>query len=48
MGHYHGKDGFLTFSKAMPVLTKYTPAATDLIKPPYTGLVDRIIRFITR
>lgn len=48
MGHYHGREGFLTFSKAMPVLTKYTPASTDLIKPPYTGLTDRIIRFITR
>lgn len=48
MGHYHGRDGFLTFSKAMPVLTKYTPASTDLIKPPYAGLTDRIIRFITR
>lgn len=48
MGHYHGHDGFLTFSKAMPVLTKYTPASTDMIKPPYTGLTDRIIRFITR
>ena len=48
MGHYHGRDGFLTFSKAMPVLTKYAPAPTDLIKPPYSGLTDRIIRFITR
>ena len=48
MGHYHGHDGFLTFSKAMPVLTKYSPAPTDMIKPPYTGLTDRIIRFITR
>ncbi|WP_094506292.1 coniferyl aldehyde dehydrogenase [Brucella thiophenivorans] len=48
MGHYHGHDGFLTFSKAIPILTKYRPASTDLIKPPYTGLTDRIIRFITR
>jgi len=48
MGHYHGREGFLTFSKAMPVLTKYAPAPTDLIQPPYTNLTDRIIRFITR
>lgn len=48
MGHYHGRDGFLTFSKPMPVLTKYAPAPTDLIKPPYTGLIDRVIRFIAR
>ncbi|NKC48029.1 coniferyl aldehyde dehydrogenase [Ochrobactrum anthropi ATCC 49188] len=48
MGQYHGHDGFLTFSKAMPVLTKYAPAPSDLIKPPYTGLTDRLIRFIAR
>ncbi|AAL53482.1 coniferyl-aldehyde dehydrogenase [Brucella melitensis bv. 1 str. 16M] len=48
MGQYHGYDGFLTFSKAMPVLTKYAPAASDLIKPPYTGLTERLIRFIVR
>ncbi len=48
MGQYHGHDGFLTFSKAMPILTKYAPAPSDLIKPPYTGLTDRLIRFIAR
>ncbi|MFD1198456.1 coniferyl aldehyde dehydrogenase [Brucella gallinifaecis] len=48
MGHYHGREGFQTFSKAMPILTKYAPASTDLIKPPYSGLTDRIIRFIAR
>ncbi|SCD25307.1 coniferyl aldehyde dehydrogenase [Brucella inopinata] len=48
MGQYHGHDGFLTFSKAMPVLTKYALAASDLIKPPYTGLTERLIRFIVR
>jgi coniferyl-aldehyde dehydrogenase len=34
MGHYHGREGFLTFSKAMPVLRKYEPSASDLIRPP--------------
>jgi len=48
MGQYHGQDGFLTFSKAMPVLTKFAPAPSDLIRPPYTGLTDRLIRFIAR
>lgn len=48
MGHYHGRDGFLTFSKAMPVLTKYDPAPSDLVKPPYRGIPDRVIRFLSR
>ncbi|MFQ0815927.1 aldehyde dehydrogenase [Brucella anthropi] len=48
MGQYHGHDGFLTFSKAMPVLTKYAPAPSDLIRPPYTGFTDRLVRFIAR
>ncbi len=48
MGQYHGHDGFLTFSKAMPILTKYAPAASDLIKPPYQGFTEKLIRFIVR
>ena len=48
MGQYHGRDGFLTFSKVMPILTKYAPAPSDLIKPPYRGLTDWLVRFIAR
>lgn len=48
MGQYHGREGFLTFSKAMPVLRKLDPAPSDLIRPPYKGLTDRLVRFVTR
>ena len=48
MGHYHGRDGFLTFSKAMPILRKYDPAPSDLVKPPYKGIPDWVIRFLSR
>ena len=48
MGHYHGRDGFLTFSKAMPILRKYEPAPSDLVKPPYKGIADWVIRFLSR
>ncbi|HEV7307296.1 coniferyl aldehyde dehydrogenase [Ensifer sp.] len=48
MGHYHGRDGFLTFSKAMPVVRKYDPAPSDLVKPPYRGIADWVIRFLSR
>lgn len=48
MGHYHGREGFLTFSKAMSVLRKFDPAPSDLIRPPYKGLPDWVIRFLAR
>ncbi|MBD2802643.1 coniferyl aldehyde dehydrogenase [Xenorhabdus sp. M] len=48
MGHYHGHEGFKTFSKAMPVLRKYNLAVTDLLRPPYGKFVDMVIRFLTR
>lgn len=48
MGQYHGPEGFKTFSKAMPVLRKYNPAATDLLRPPYGRLANMIIRMLTK
>lgn len=48
MGHYHGEEGFRTFSKAMPVLRKYNPAATDYLRPPYGRFADTLIRFLTK
>ena len=48
MGHYHGREGFLTFSKAMPVLRKYEPSASDLIRPPYKGLTGWLVRLVTK
>ncbi len=37
MGHYHGHEGFLTFSKAKGVLIKQRFNAARLIYPPYGG-----------
>lgn len=48
MGQYHGHEGFLTFSKQMPILTKYKPAPSDMIKPPFKGLTNWLIRFLAR
>ncbi len=48
MGRYHGREGFLTFSQAMPVLRKYKPSASDLISPPYKGLTDWLVRLVTK
>lgn len=48
MGHYHGHDGFLTFSKAMPVLHQARMPLTDRIKPPYKGLADLAVKLFAR
>lgn len=48
MGQYHGAAGFQTFTKAMPVLWQSRFSATDLIKPPYRGWVDQLIRWLTK
>ncbi|MDX1544178.1 MAG: coniferyl aldehyde dehydrogenase [Christiangramia sp.] len=46
MGHYHGYDGFKTFSKKRPVMLQKRLAATDLLHPPYTGFKNKLIRFL--
>lgn len=48
MGHYHGREGFNNFSKAMPILRKYDPAMTDYLRPPYGRLANIIIKFLIR
>ncbi|NUS60111.1 MAG: aldehyde dehydrogenase family protein, partial [Lysobacter sp.] len=48
MGAIHGKTGFDTFSKLLPVFRQSRWAATDLLRPPYTGFVDKLVRFLSR
>ena len=46
MGQYHGRAGFDAFTKPMPVLWQAPMTATDWIKPPYTGKIDRLVRWL--
>jgi coniferyl-aldehyde dehydrogenase len=46
MGQYHGRAGFDAMTQAMPVLWQSRMAASDLLKPPYRGFVDRVVRFL--
>lgn len=49
MGAYHGKDGFETFSKKKGILLQNHWVGNvlgRLMKPPYTGLTDRLVRFL--
>lgn len=48
MGHYHGREGFLVFSKQKPVLYQSRITGMALFKPPYRGLADRLVKFLTR
>eukprot|EP01133_Synstelium_polycarpum_P001595 gene1595-1856_t len=44
MGHYHGHEGFLTFSKAKGVLIKQRLNAAKLIYPPYGKSIQKLIQ----
>lgn len=44
MGHYHGHEGFLTFSKAKGVLVKQRFNAARLIYPPYGKSIQKLIQ----
>ncbi|MFB4392738.1 MULTISPECIES: coniferyl aldehyde dehydrogenase [unclassified Pseudomonas] len=43
MGHYHGQDGFRTFSQAKAVLSKQRINAARLIYPPYGKALQRLV-----
>jgi coniferyl-aldehyde dehydrogenase len=48
MGHYHSHEGFLTFTKQMPVFHQARLSSMALFKPPYRRLADWLVRFLTR
>ncbi|MNU00904.1 Coniferyl aldehyde dehydrogenase [compost metagenome] len=46
MGHYHGHEGFLTFSKLKPVLYQSRLNGTWLTAPPYGHTVKLLLRWM--
>ena len=48
MGHYHGYEGFLTFSKLRPVFYQARFSSLKLLAPPYGNFADRVLNFLTR
>jgi len=48
MGAIHGRAGFETFSKLLPVFRQSRFAASDWIRPPYRGWVDRVVRLMVK
>jgi coniferyl-aldehyde dehydrogenase len=48
MGHYHGREGFETFSKMRAVHTQSRLSLGHLIFPPYGRVVETVLRFLGR
>ncbi|MDO6765421.1 coniferyl aldehyde dehydrogenase [Agarivorans sp. 1_MG-2023] len=48
MGHYHGYDGFVQFSKMLPIFKQGRFAAISLMQPPYNKFTDLLIKLMTR
>lgn len=46
MGHYHGWEGFLTFSKLRPVFQQGPISPLRLFMPPYRPLTSSLIRLL--
>jgi coniferyl-aldehyde dehydrogenase len=48
MGHYHGKEGFETFSKLRPVFYQARWSSLKFMMPPYGKFADRMLGFLTK
>jgi len=48
MGHYHGYEGFLTFSKMRPVFYQANVTAMKYFSPPYSDFAKKAIQFMAR
>jgi coniferyl-aldehyde dehydrogenase len=46
IGHYHGHEGFKTFSKMKPVFHQSRLNAMGFLRPPYTGKTDMVLKVI--
>ena len=48
MGHYHGYEGFITFSKLRPVYYQPGFSMVSFLMPPYGKIADRMLNFLVR
>jgi coniferyl-aldehyde dehydrogenase len=48
MGHYHGREGFETFSKMRPVFEQSRFSLGRLIYPPYGRVIDTLLKVLGR
>ncbi len=48
MGHYHGREGFETFTKTKAIFEQSKVNAMPLIKPPYGRVIDALMKVLLR
>jgi coniferyl-aldehyde dehydrogenase len=48
MGHYHGYEGFATFSKLRPVFEQARWSSVSLLVPPYGKVAEGLLKFLMR
>ncbi len=48
MGHYHGREGFETFSKLRPVFHQSRWSTLGLLYPPYGKTIETLLKFLAR
>lgn len=48
MGHYHGYEGFVSFSKLRPVFYQARFSALKYLAPPYGKLATRVFEFLLK
>lgn len=48
MGHYHGHEGFVTFSKMRPVFYQAPFSAIKFLWPPYGKFATKYLNFLTK
>jgi coniferyl-aldehyde dehydrogenase len=48
MGHYHGYEGFITFSKLRPVFYQPGFSAMKFLRPPYGGFADWVYNLLVK
>jgi coniferyl-aldehyde dehydrogenase len=48
MGHYHGYEGFVTFSKLRPVFYQASFTVMKYLRPPYGDFVTRVYNFLVK
>ncbi len=48
MGHYHGYEGFLTFSKMRPVLYQANITSMKFLHPPYGNFAKKVMNIIAK
>ena len=48
MGHYHGYEGFVTFSKLRPVFYQAGFSSLQFLRPPYRGFATRVFNLLVK